>query len=842
MPVVVEVEVLERERTIPFNPFTDGTVIARPVEEPETQVPRPARQPNLATIDRPRIEILPDDAPDPVARRVGEVIERPITRQRESIPRRVVTPTYRNNLRVNANAIDAALIQNPEQADYLDGAQKGFFDGVINKSIPRSRRSILEDVDLTSDTEVVGYETWFEKGRNVREFFEDTFDKTRNGIRDILERDRGEKPDPPREPARQPEKQRETEPWKLPEITIPKLPEIQFPEFPNPFNFEFPWPEPAPPQQPQPQPKRQPERPPAPKRWDEWEPAGDCTYTVSLRSHKYVRWDSYYYAENGTLTIPGEAKITSDPIPGDGKIPKEYSGYTDIFGNQLMYLLAPYGGSSSGGRGTLDGLGYDSAGSILILSLDPYPIGVFVEELTIRYYPPLHKNFKDRVRYVIESLQSSWYIGGKVEYFQPIFINVYCSAPPPRLDSPPPPPPPPKEPPPPPPPPPRPRRRKDNMSCCPPVNYALIAFMQQQVIENMRYEVSIPVVTCEQNSAGIWEPKSTFKTVTVFAPTAEIAAQQAEIHKQQALMAVQLCEMKNGASNETLEKIATAIGVDEYPATLPASLIATATDFNGNYQEPGTVEIPNLTRFMEWYVKRFDEIMGQWQVPIQVKDADPTTPGDQPVGMKIPNIAEAFAELFGLVFQTAINSETLVNIGLKNLVETGQVKQQGFKSYYQLDSIIDYLNFNTKEVKQKLPLSFTPGKEKLEEILTPIETEVLVQEINDTNTLKISLGQIGFMESVIRAVYWRQVDPNGDIKQQLINQFKKHKDFKDKLDVNAKDENDKDDFDNFIDAAEIAYQGGAVPVDNKPYGRNFSERPRIIRYGQGETDGNDAGA
>lgn len=288
---------------------------------------------------------------------------------------------------------------------------------------------------------------------------------------------------------------------------------------------------------------------------------------------------------------------------------------------------------------------------------------------------------------------------------------------------------------------------------------------------------------------------------------------------------------------EKVEKLSQIVGVDEYPASLPESLISKDEGFIGNLIPNPNVEIPNLTRLLGWYVERFDEIMGQFEIPIQVKDADPTTPGDQPVGFKLSNMAESVAEMMGLLLQASINLEILVNMNTRTMVETGQDKQQNFKSYMLMQAIAEYLGFEQKDVIAKMPLSFNPAKDNLEEMLKETEMTVTVTDYNEKGNLRSNLVDLLQAAAIIRAVYWRKLDIKGNIKEQVINLIKGYGKVSDEIGGQKKDENNKDDFDRFTDDAEVGFTNTTGITDTvNPFGRNYSERPRIRQIGDSTID------
>lgn len=281
-----------------------------------------------------------------------------------------------------------------------------------------------------------------------------------------------------------------------------------------------------------------------------------------------------------------------------------------------------------------------------------------------------------------------------------------------------------------------------------------------------------------------------------------------------------------------VDKLSKIVGVDEYPASLPASLISRDEGFLGNLIPNANTNIPNLTRLISWYVERFDEIMGQWEIPIEVKDADPTKPGDQPVGFKLPNMAEAIAEMFGLMLQTSINSETLLNMNTRALLEGGQIKQQGFKNYMMTQAIADHLGFEYKDTKHKIPMLFKIGEEELDKLLQESTLEVAAPEHTDTSDLKTTFNDLLQAAAIIRAVHFRQFDPKGDVKQQLKNLINNLVASGDTMNKQQTDNAGKDDFDRFLEDAEVGFTNIPGASDSThPYGRDYNQRPKIREIG-----------
>ncbi|WP_009631019.1 hypothetical protein [Synechocystis sp. PCC 7509] len=273
-----------------------------------------------------------------------------------------------------------------------------------------------------------------------------------------------------------------------------------------------------------------------------------------------------------------------------------------------------------------------------------------------------------------------------------------------------------------------------------------------------------------------------------------------------------------------VDKLSKVVGVDDYPVNLPTSLISKDEGFLGNLIPNFNEDVPSLTRFLSWYVQRFDEIMGQWEIPIQIKDSDPSQPGDQPVGVKLPNMAEAIAEMFTLCFQTNINTETLLNMGMRTLGETGANKTQGFTTYKLLQSLTEWAGYKQKDLALKMPLLFTLEKIRYDEILKESEVEVGCVEFDEKFGLEADLMKFREGVAILQAIYKVKLNPSSDIKAQILSHLLDT--FKGVNKINGED--DDTDFEKFIEEVETGFINipGAKETVN-PYGSPYNQRPKI---------------
>ncbi|KST64081.1 hypothetical protein BC008_41495 [Mastigocoleus testarum BC008] len=203
------------------------------------------------------------------------------------------------------------------------------------------------------------------------------------------------------------------------------------------------------------------------------------------------------------------------------------------------------------------------------------------------------------------------------------------------------------------------------------------------------------------------------------------------------------------------------IGSDEFPATVPESLL------KQDGKESGTKQIENLGSLIAWFAERMDELIGEFEIPIEIEDADLLKDGDQKLSIKLPNIAEAIAEIFSLVLNNSVNQDVILAMATKALVESGSSKQVATKNNYLLESIVDYLAFKTKDKVIEMPMTFTPGAQDFSLMLQEKYVEVLVTEYDDKTNLQKTLTELLFAGAVIRGAFYRRIENPSIAKQEI---------------------------------------------------------------------------
>jgi hypothetical protein len=274
------------------------------------------------------------------------------------------------------------------------------------------------------------------------------------------------------------------------------------------------------------------------------------------------------------------------------------------------------------------------------------------------------------------------------------------------------------------------------------------------------------------------------------------------------------------------------LGLQEFPLDVPENL----TDIPEGNEPETLVKIPYQSKFDEWQFKQMDALLGQFPIKIRIEDNDLIKTGDQPLEIKLPNLAETVAELVGKTLTNEALINLLVNMNLRILNETGSAKLQGFKTSKAIEVLTAYFGYEDGKKKEKIRFLYNPlyqvpseGTANFSEFLKETEIEVIVDELLEKQTLEQKIDNLLYSAAIVRSSMADGVSPNNDRKWGEYVKL-----FKDLVKSEAdKEKKNNDEFDEFIDRVEAGFteEAGIKDLD-KPYGRPRDQRPRIRQLGQ----------
>ena len=236
-----------------------------------------------------------------------------------------------------------------------------------------------------------------------------------------------------------------------------------------------------------------------------------------------------------------------------------------------------------------------------------------------------------------------------------------------------------------------------------------------------------------------------------------------------------------------LRKVSIAIGVDDLPANMPTSLL----------ENKGNTSITSLAQFLAYQENTLDERIGKFPIEMEIIDTDPLTPGNQGKKVKLINLAEAIAELFGLAISGANDSALQTSASFRTLVELATTRQTVIQNYRSIEAIMEWLGFAVREEKEMMKSLITIPKgeeevfEEISKYLQESEIEIKVNQLADKNNLRVELKEILHAAAIIKTLFFKKVDPNSSMKEQLKpwldsfnpNNADTEKDWKDRIEV-----------------------------------------------------------
>ncbi|MGL5132411.1 MAG: hypothetical protein ACRC78_07780, partial [Planktothrix sp.] len=280
-------------------------------------------------------------------------------------------------------------------------------------------------------------------------------------------------------------------------------------------------------------------------------------------------------------------------------------------------------------------------------------------------------------------------------------------------------------------------------------------------------------------------------------------------------------------------KIAKVLGVENgnsrFPFKLPESLR------NVNDTEPQEIDIDDYPEAFGYLIDRIDELVGQFNIDIEIEDTDPVTKGNQKAKISIGNISEGIAEIIGLIYGLGMSQKIGTEASVKSLITLGMVQRTITEIDAVTEEIFDHLEIPMKEVEREIDLEFSPGVKNFDAFFKPSKERVKVPERlqgKNAPTLQDQLDILIQAATIIKSRGFRKVNPYQDIGAQVVGNLASG--LLDKYVLNNSpddpnkppDPDKKSDFDEFIDDVQENFKKYEKPgeVDLEK-----SDNPKIIK-------------
>jgi hypothetical protein len=297
----------------------------------------------------------------------------------------------------------------------------------------------------------------------------------------------------------------------------------------------------------------------------------------------------------------------------------------------------------------------------------------------------------------------------------------------------------------------------------------------------------------------------------------------------------------------------TRSGQWRYPSSVKDSIVKSDGGILGILFNKENQILADQQAYHQWFLEQFDATMGSWQQKIEIVDSDLEQPGNQSKTIRLPNVAEAIAELFVLVYDTKLTNDVLLNMLSRSSMEVCAIKSEAVQTKKWAELIADYLGPKIKEKKAKLPLLFTllvpdgenpseaniKSRNSLSKFLETSEKEIVIAELGQPDTLQKDLLVFRQASAVVMASLAKKFGKNTgiyEIAESLINSVKLAAKVIGDDEV-GEDADGPNDFSKFLQDVEAGFVGSSGITDSQnPYGRPFDQRPQIREIGREAED------
>ncbi|MBE9239684.1 hypothetical protein [Synechocystis salina] len=334
-----------------------------------------------------------------------------------------------------------------------------------------------------------------------------------------------------------------------------------------------------------------------------------------------------------------------------------------------------------------------------------------------------------------------------------------------------------------------------------------------------------------------------------------------------------------------IKQIQRALATDQFPFSVPISLLLEPEDIKGKADEEIYQQIESVPQLLLWLTKALDELIGKFPITMEIAENDLLDMDDEfkkwesspPPGVsdlpfylrndkmvsyrrsnglivktvKVPNLAEAIAEILGINLAEKTTNDLAVEMLTRTMTEIGSTKAVAVNANAWIEAVADYLGFESKDVTQNVEYTYNPLLQTKEsqpiswqQLLKPTEVPTAMPQFSDKLTFEAKFELIKEIHAIVKAALTEGIGKSDGQMLSRLKDFAKEmgitpKDPDKNNDGNSDQPKEKDDFDRFLEDVEWGFIGQgawAAEGQTKPYGRELGQRPRIKRLGSQTTD------
>jgi hypothetical protein len=167
------------------------------------------------------------------------------------------------------------------------------------------------------------------------------------------------------------------------------------------------------------------------------------------------------------------------------------------------------------------------------------------------------------------------------------------------------------------------------------------------------------------------------------------------------------------------------------------------------------IQLADALEIQDWQSRQLDAWFGEWATTITVKSQD----GKKDEQIHLPNLAEAIAEMFTLLFNVNLLSEHTTQIQIKQMAELAKLFNQGLLTYDHAVAISKFLGYSGETKTEEIPLPYDPKADDLIDFQKPSTAEVVRWENVDKSVVKEDLTAINISAARAASAVWNKWRP-----------------------------------------------------------------------------------
>lgn len=252
----------------------------------------------------------------------------------------------------------------------------------------------------------------------------------------------------------------------------------------------------------------------------------------------------------------------------------------------------------------------------------------------------------------------------------------------------------------------------------------------------------------------------------------------------------------------------------------------------------GQRSVEDLAALQVWHLEQLDGVLGRWPAGLSIPGAD-----GKPISMNMANVSEAMKEQIGMLTSMSVTLAQTFNAATRAVIQAGSATQQAHLAHLIGKANAEFLGYDQQTTATSIPLTYSPGLNPLEGLFNESNATIKGFQNTDRTDLKHILAELLQAAAIIRAVFWRKLDPKEDFEKQVRDIVKSKSEFLNSEEHRERPtESDWEEYlrqveQGFLDYRNIKSRDGKPESgEDSPYNRGPESFPKIKDISDGDTN------